>query len=119
MTLPSCPVREFHFDVQPRLTERLAFAFVAPKSGVDDCLRKYGADPANPNLRWPIDEFGPPFDLAEMRQFGWTYEPKAKAGLYTHLETPYHATFEAFVKAGAEETVYVHSLTSGFPDPSR
>ncbi|MGV9292674.1 hypothetical protein [Amycolatopsis sp. NPDC003676] len=119
MTLPSCPVKDFHFDVQPRLTERLAFAFVAPKSCVDDYLRKYGADPAEPSLRWPIDKFGPPFDADEMRQFGWTYDPKAKADLYTHLETPYHATFDAFVKPGTEETVYVRSVTPGFPDPSK
>ncbi|MGW4401520.1 hypothetical protein ACWEHA_40005 [Amycolatopsis nivea] len=46
MTLPSCPVKEFHFDVQPRLTERLAF--VASKSCVDKFLKQYGDDPANP-----------------------------------------------------------------------
>ncbi|MBB1152549.1 hypothetical protein [Amycolatopsis dendrobii] len=126
MTLPPCPVKEFHFDVQPRLTERLAFAFVAPKSCVDEFLKRYGDDPANPTRTWPIgdarppyDEARPPFDADEMRQFGWTYDPKAKASLYTRLETPYHATFSAFVKSGPEETVYVRSRTSGFPDRSK
>ncbi|WP_409184945.1 hypothetical protein F9C11_12070 [Amycolatopsis sp. VS8301801F10] len=126
MTLPSCPVKDFHFDVQPRLTERLAFAFVAPKSCVDDFLKRYGDDPAKPTRTWPVsdpqppyDEPRPPFDADEMRQFGWTYDPKAKADLYTHLETPSHATFLAFVKPGTEETVYVRSRTSGFPEPSK
>lgn len=121
MTLPSCPVKEFHFDVQPRLTERLAFAFVAPKSCVDKFLKQYGDDPANPTRKWPVSdpEPRPPFDADEMRQFGWTYDPEAKADLYTRLETPYHAKFSVFVKPGIEETVYARSLTSGFPDPSK
>lgn len=56
----------------------------------------------------------PSFDADEMREVGW-----AKAGLYPHLDTPYHATFSAFVKSGTEETVYVRSPAAGFPGRSK
>ena len=116
IALPSCPTKEFRFDVQPRLRDHLVFTFVASKSCVDGFLAHYGSDPAHPALKWPRDDNHPPFQEDKSQRYGWTYDLTAKSALYNGFRTPNESTFWLYVKSGAEETVYAWSLTTGAPN---
>jgi hypothetical protein len=116
ISLPSCPVEGFRFDVQPPLTDRLAFTFTAPKSCVDGYLKQYGVDPADPSVHWPEPgSSAPPFDADEMRQFGWVLDPGVKYDLFFGFHSPDRwSTFWVLVKPGLDrEAVYVRSKTLG------
>ncbi|HET6710285.1 hypothetical protein [Amycolatopsis sp.] len=126
ISLPSCPVEGFRFDVQPPLTDRLAATFTAAKSCVDGYLKQYGVDPAAPSGHWPSGVSGtaggatirpedPPFDPAEMRQFGWVLDPGVRYDLYFGFHAPDRwSTFWVLVKPGPDrEVVYLRSKTLG------
>ncbi|KDN16259.1 hypothetical protein [Amycolatopsis rifamycinica] len=126
ISLPSCPVEGFRFDVQPPLTDRLAFTFTAAKSCVDGYLRQYGADPAKPFGHWPTGVSGttggatigpsaPPFDADEMQRFGWVLDPAVRYDEYDTFHAPDRwSTFKVLVKPGPDrEVVYLRSVTLG------
>lgn len=126
LSLPACPMDGLRFDIQPRLTDRLAFTFTATKSCVDDYLTQHGVDAAHPFGRWPsgvsgtaggatIGPYDPPFDAEEMRQFGWVLDPGVQHDTYDDFETPNRwSTFKVLVKPGPDrEVVYFRSVTLG------
>ena len=126
ISAPPCPVDDLRFDLQPRLTDRLAFTFTAEKSCVDGYLKQYGVDPATPFGHWPsgvsgtsggrtIGPYDPPFDAEEMRQFGWVLDPNVRYDTYDTFHAPNRwSTFNVLVKPGpGREVVYFRSVTLG------
>ncbi|EOD69473.1 hypothetical protein [Amycolatopsis vancoresmycina] len=114
---PACPVDGLRFDVQPPLTDRLAFTFTAEKSCVDGYLRQYGVDPAAPPLSWPkdADTVREPFDPQTMQELGWTFDPHVEQVYYAGFRTPDRwSSFEVLVRPGpGRETAYFLSKTLG------
>jgi hypothetical protein len=113
---PPCAVDDLRFDLQPRLTDRLAFTFTAEKSCVDDYLKQYGVDPADPWLRWPADFSGrPPLYERTVQDLGWTFDPNVEHVVYSGFRTPDRwSSFDVVVRPGPDrETAYFLSKILG------
>ncbi|MGW4065834.1 hypothetical protein ACWEGE_46620 [Amycolatopsis sp. NPDC004747] len=114
---PPCPVDDLRFDLQPRLTDRLAFTFTAEKSCVDAYLKQYNVDPAAPRLSWPkdADSVKSPFDSRTMQELGWQFDPHVEQVFYAGFRTPDRwSSFDVVVRPGPDrETAYFLSKTLG------